>query len=101
MDLTLKDKVVAITGGAKGIGAQIGRTVAEEGAIRVIVDKDENSGQELECELLRQGAQARDIALELADVRRSREAVARALEDFAQIDALVDNAGVNDKVGLE
>ena len=101
MDLTLKDKVVAITGGAKGIGAQIGRTVAEEGAIPVIVDKDENSGQELECKLLRKGAQAKHIALELADAPRSREAVARTLEAFKQIDALVNNAGVNDKVGLE
>jgi L-fucose dehydrogenase len=101
MDLNLKDRVVLITGGAKGIGAQIGRAVAEEGAITVIVDKDEKSAQELACQLLQQGAQAKHIALELADAQRSREAVARTLEAFGQIDALVNNAGVNDKVGLE
>jgi NAD(P)-dependent dehydrogenase (short-subunit alcohol dehydrogenase family) len=101
MDLNLKDKVVLITGGAKGIGAQTARAVAEEGAITVIVDKDVKSGQELECELVRQGARAKHIALELADAQRSREAVALTLEAFGRIDALVNNAGVNDKVGLE
>jgi len=101
MDLNLRNKVVLITGGAKGIGAQIGRAVAEEGATAVIVDKDGKSGQELECELLRRGNQAKHIALELADAQRSREAVARTLEAFGKIDALVNNAGVNDKIGLE
>ena len=40
MDLELKDKVVLLTGGAKGIGAAISRALAAEGAIPVIVDRD-------------------------------------------------------------
>jgi L-fucose dehydrogenase len=40
MDLQLKDKVVIVTGGAKGIGAAIVHACAAEGAIPVIVDRD-------------------------------------------------------------
>ena len=40
MDLQLKDKVVLITGGGKGIGAAITRGCAREGAIPVFIDKD-------------------------------------------------------------
>jgi NAD(P)-dependent dehydrogenase (short-subunit alcohol dehydrogenase family) len=45
MDLELKDKVVLITGGAKGIGAAIAQTVAQEGAIPVIVDRDQEAAE--------------------------------------------------------
>ncbi len=101
MDLNLKEKVALITGGAKGIGAEIARTLAVEGAAVAIVDKDAKSGQELECELVRGGFKAKHFELELSDSERSRQAVAFTLDTFGRIDALVNNAGVNDRVGLE
>ena len=48
MDLQLKDKVVVITGGAKGIGGAITRTCAEEGAMPAIVDRDQAALAEIE-----------------------------------------------------
>src|SRR5205823_6273562 len=51
MDLRLKGKVVLITGGAKGIGAAIVRGCCAEGAIPVIVDRDEKAGEQLQAEL--------------------------------------------------
>jgi len=51
MDFELKDKVVLITGGAKGIGAAVVRTVAQEGAIPVIVDRDREAAEKLHAEL--------------------------------------------------
>jgi FlaA1/EpsC-like NDP-sugar epimerase len=51
MDLQLKDKVVLVTGGAKGIGAAITRTCAQEGAIAVAVDRDVQACQRLRDEL--------------------------------------------------
>src|SRR2546428_7569659 len=56
MDLQLKDKVVLITGGAKGIGAAITRGCAREGAVPVFVDKDVEAGKQLQAELRSGGA---------------------------------------------
>ena len=59
MDLQLKDKVIIVTGGAKGIGAAIVRACAAEGAIPVIVGRDEESGQQLQSDLKSKGASVR------------------------------------------
>ncbi|HTS37460.1 MAG TPA: SDR family oxidoreductase [Candidatus Solibacter sp.] len=102
MDLELKDKIVMITGGAKGIGAAIARAVAAEGAVPVIVDRDANAAQQLKEELSKtQSARSCIIAADLCSDSDCSAAVDHAIEEFSRIDALVNNAGVNDRVGLE
>ena len=59
MDLQITDKVVLVTGGAKGIGAAIVRACASEGAFPVIVDRDAEAGQQLQAELNSQGTRRR------------------------------------------
>jgi L-fucose dehydrogenase len=99
MDLQLKDKVVLVTGGAKGIGAAICRAATQEGALPVIVDRDEDAGRTLLAEI---GAErARLVATDLGQADRCRQAVQQAQAFFGRIDGLVNNAGVNDGVGLE
>lgn len=100
MDLNLKEKVIVITGGAKGIGAEIAKAAAEEGAAIAIIDKDENAGRELEAELGRH-TKAKFIALILDSSENSRKAVTETLRAFGRVDVLVNNAALNDKVGLE
>lgn len=97
MDLQLKNKVVLVTGGAKGIGEAVVRTVAIEGAIPVIVDRDIEAGNRLHRET--PGSQL--IIAELSLAEGCYAAVQSAIEKHGRIDALVNNAGVNDKVGLE
>ena len=101
MDLQLKDKVVLVTGGAKGIGAAITRTCAQEGAIAVAVDRDVQACQRLRDELRAQGMPISFIAMDLSPATNCKEIVQRAIATFDHIDALVNNAGINDKVGLE
>jgi L-fucose dehydrogenase len=101
MNLKLRDKVVLISGGAKGIGAAITRELAEEGALPVIVDRDRQAGEQLQAELSRAGHQSCFIDAEIASAESCAHAVSRAVKEFGRLDALVNNAGVNDRVGLE
>jgi L-fucose dehydrogenase len=101
MDLQLKDKVVLVTGGAKGIGAAISRTCAQEGAIVVAVDRDLQACQQLHAELNAQGRRSGFISMELSSAENCKTVVQQAIAAFGHIDALVNNAGINDKVGLE
>src|SRR5689334_6305630 len=101
MDLQLKDKVVIITGGAKGIGAAISRACAEEGAIPVIVDRDRAALTEIEKQIVDGGGRCFCTAAELSKPEECRRTVVQSQQQYGRIDALVNNAGANDKVGLE
>src|SRR2546422_517326 len=100
MDLQLKGKVVLVTGGAKGIGAAIVRACAEEGAIPVICDKDTDAGKKLQQQLIEAGARSEFFAAELTSAEACKVAVDGTLEICGRLDALVNNAGVNDSIGL-
>ena len=101
MDLQLKDKVVLITGGAKGIGEAITRGCAREGAIPIFVDKDIEAGKKLDGELRNGGAMCRFISADILPVESCREVIEKTLKEFERLDVLVNNVGANDNVGLE
>jgi NAD(P)-dependent dehydrogenase (short-subunit alcohol dehydrogenase family) len=97
VDLKLDNKVVLVTGGAKGIGAAIVRAGAAEAAIPVIVDRDAEAGETLRAEV----RTSHVIVAELSSPADCQTAVDSTIGKFGRLDALVNNAGVNDKVGLE
>jgi L-fucose dehydrogenase len=101
MDLQLNGKVVLITGGSNGIGAAIARGCAREGAIPVIVDKDALAGNQLQSELRAQGNSCTFIWFDLLHAENCSKAVDRTLQEFGKLDSLVNNAGINDRIGLE
>jgi L-fucose dehydrogenase len=101
MDLQLKDKVVLITGGAKGIGEAITRGCAREGAIPAFVDKDAEAGKRLQTELVIAGATCSFICADVLSVENCRVAVEQTLKEYGRLDVLVNNVGANDNVGLE
>ena len=101
MDLQLRNKVVIITGGAKGIGAGIVHACAEEGAIPVIVGRDAEAGKQVQSDIKNSGADCGLITMELATAENCAQAVEQTLSSFGRLDALVNNAGRNDKIGLE
>jgi len=101
MDLQLKDKVIIVTGGAKGIGAGIVRACAAEGAIPVIIGRDAAAGRELQKEIEAASGNCGVITVELSTPESCEQSVAKAVSEFGHLDGLVNNAGRNDKVGLE
>jgi L-fucose dehydrogenase len=101
MDLGLKGKVILVTGGAKGIGAAIVRASAAEGAIPVLLDRDEPAGKHLASSLQSAGAQSEFIAGDITAPQTCRTTVEQVLRNYGRLDALVNNVGVNDNVSLE
>jgi len=101
MDLHLKDKVVIVTGGAKGIGEGIVTVLAQEGAIPVIIGRNAADNQKVVDAIVAKGGQAFQVVAELSEPSASAQAIQAVVDKFGRIDGLVNNAGVNDGVGLE
>jgi NAD(P)-dependent dehydrogenase (short-subunit alcohol dehydrogenase family) len=101
MDLGLQDKVVLVTGGSKGIGEGIVRSLLAEGARVANVNRSEAEGRAMEAEYAEQGQDCYFIQADLCDVDACRFAVQATIDRFGRIDALVNNAGVNDGIGLD
>jgi L-fucose dehydrogenase len=100
MNLFLQDKVIIVTGGGSGIGAAISRLLAEEGAIPVIVSNAQPDEMWL-ADLRALQPQTEVLLADLCDEQNCQRAVEVVQQQFGRIDGLVNNAGVNDGVGLE
>ncbi len=100
MDLGLKDKVVVVTGGGSGIGAAISTVLAEEGAIPVIYARRAPEGGFLD-RLSALSPRAGWVKADLSRDDDCRAAVAETHARWGRVDALVNNAGANDGVGLD
>lgn len=101
MDLGLKDKVIIVTGGAKGIGFGVAQVLANEGAIPVLVGRNENDNQIAIDQLKANGVNAFAVQAELSSPTECEKAVKSVIAQFQRIDGIVNNAGLNDGVGLE
>lgn len=89
----LAGKTAIVTGGTRGIGAEITRRLADEGAQLVIVARDASSGQALLDEIGRD--QAAFLAGDVAEPETAEAAVKEALSRFDRLDVLVNNAGID------
>ena len=101
MNLQLTNKIIVVTGGAKGIGAGIVKVLAAEGAIPVIVGRSAKDNLVVVREVEAAGGTAHQVVAELTDPAACEKAINEILQHFGRIEGLVNNAGVNDGVGLE
>ncbi len=103
MNLNLKDKIVVISGAA-GIRGSIGETMlqslAEEGAIPAIIDRNDRGFEYVE-ELQGKGIDALFVKTDVTDPDQMESAMNKVIEKYDQIDVLINNVGVNDGAGLE
>jgi len=97
MNLNLQDKNIIVTGGAKGIGKGICLQLAQEGATPLIIDRD----QEAATALIKEMGKGDFVAIDLTQVEACRSAIEILAQKHGSIDGLVNNAGINDAVGLE
>lgn len=101
MNLNLKDKIIIVSGGAKGIGEGIVRVLANEGAIPVIIGRNSADNLILVNSLEKEGKKSYQFTAELSDPEQCKTIIAEIANKFHKIDGLVNNAGVNDGVNLE
>jgi len=87
----LTDKVVMITGAAKGMGAATARRMAQEGARVILADIDEGAesvASEIGCE------RAKFVRLDVRSPTEWDRAIDQAIATFGKLDVLVNNAGI-------
>jgi L-fucose dehydrogenase len=101
MNLGLKEKVIIVTGGAKGIGAGISQALGLESAMVVIVGRSETDNQACISIIQATGGQAFSFVAELTRPEECTRVIQEIVTMFGRIDGLVNNAGINDGVGLE
>ncbi len=101
MDLQLKDKVIIVSGGAKGIGEGIAKVLAAEGAIAIIIGRKAADNNKVVNEITEAGGKSFQVEAELTKPEECEKAIKIIAEKYGRIDSLVNNAGVNDGIGLE
>jgi NAD(P)-dependent dehydrogenase (short-subunit alcohol dehydrogenase family) len=101
MDLGIKDKVFIVTGGAKGIGEAISKLIAAEGGISVIAGRSKEDNDKTVAAIQAAGGKATQVTAELGEAAACKKVIDFTVEKYGRIDGLVNNAGVNDGVGLE
>jgi len=93
MDLDLASKAVIVTGGGSNIGRGIVLAFARERSNVVIADIDEAQGQKVAKEASALGSKTVAIKTDVTDVDSVAAMVKKTLEEFGQIDILVNNVG--------
>ena len=90
----LADKVAFVTGAARGIGAEIARLFAAEGAAVVVADKRDELGEAVVEEIRKADGRAFFAHLDVSSEADWSRAIERALAEFGRVDVLVNNAGI-------
>ncbi|RXK52292.1 L-fucose dehydrogenase [Aquirufa rosea] len=101
MNLGLKEKVIIVTGGAKGIGEGISQSLALESAMVAIVGRNKVDNEKTVAKIQATGGQAFSFVAELTQPEECERVVNEIYQFFGKIDGLVNNAGINDGVSLE
>ncbi|ARN18753.1 SDR family NAD(P)-dependent oxidoreductase [Piscinibacter gummiphilus] len=99
MKLKLTDKVVVITGPAKGMGRAVTLAFAEEGCKLVLAGRDTAAIEPVAAEARAMGVPAVVVACDLTDDTQTEALAKHALEAFGQIDVLVNVAGGSGPIG--
>jgi NAD(P)-dependent dehydrogenase (short-subunit alcohol dehydrogenase family) len=95
----LRDSIVLITGGGRGVGRLFALRLAGEGAMVVLVARSANELDEVANLIVDSGGRVKTFVVDVTDVIVVQETVARIENDVGPIDALINNAGVFGPIG--
>ena len=92
--MKLENKVAIVTGGGKGIGAEICLKLAKEGAKIVIAEMDIESGENIQKKIIENKGEAIVVNTNVADEVSVNNMADESVKKFSKIDILINNAGI-------
>lgn len=98
--MRLQDKVIAITGSTKGIGASIAKVCAQHGAKIVVSGRNVKDGEHVVEQIRSNGGEAIFVKCDVSDLDNARALIDETVKAFGRIDGLVNNAGIFPRVPL-
>jgi NAD(P)-dependent dehydrogenase (short-subunit alcohol dehydrogenase family) len=91
----LQDRIALVTGAGSGIGREVARTYADEGASVVLLDRNGEGASQVADEISAAGGTADAFSLDITDYDRYNQAVNDSVEKYGRIDVLVNNAAIS------
>ncbi len=94
LNTSLNGKAAVVTGAASGIGKEIARTLAAQGACVAIADLNLAGAQAVADEIRASGGKAIGIAMDVTNEEAVNRGIDEVAEQFGSVDILVSNAGI-------
>lgn len=91
----LANKIALVTGGGRGLGEAISRTLADAGATVVIADIRQELAQQVADDICAGGKQAVAIKLDVMDEQQIEQAIRQIVQTYGRLDVLINNAGTD------
>ena len=92
--MRFQNKVVLVTGSTRGIGKAIAQSFAKEGAIVMIIGRNQELADHVRDEIVKDGLKAESFVCDVTNLQNVQEIVNKILDKHKTIDILVNNAGV-------
>jgi len=92
--MQFKDEVVLITGSTRGIGLGVAEAFAEQGAMVIIIGRDDAQAKEVASRIKAKGHKADGFGFDVTNLAQTQETVNKILDIHQRIDILVNNAGI-------
>lgn len=92
---SFRDHAVVLTGASRGIGREMALQLADQGARLALAARDATALEEVAAECGRRGARAVAVATDVGEEAQCAALVARTVEAYGRVDALINNAGIS------
>lgn len=97
----LTGKVALVTGGGRGLGEAICRSLAAAGAIAIVADIREELAEKVALEIQADGGKAAPLRLDVCDEQQADAAIQQVIAEQGQLDILINNAGTDVTLSIE
>ncbi len=94
-DQTFRDNVVIITGASSGMGAEMARQLADQGAKLALAARNSEKLEQVAEECRKRGGEAITVQTDVGESAQCEELIKQTVEAYGRIDTLVNNAGIS------